>query len=216
MIGGLRIIAHRGVWEHASEQNSLDAFQRALSSGFGIETDLWWRDGEVLVSHDPPRGPGLALADLVHLYREMGSEAPLAFNAKSDALYSMDRCTLAPLEGTKYFFFDMSVPDMLGYRRAALPFYSRQSELERDPALYQEAQGVWLDQFFEDWVDGAILAQHADAGKAVCIVSPDLHGRHYESAWARYRHALESSAQRTTSVMLCTDHPLRAQEFFAL
>ncbi len=106
MIGGLRIIAHRGVWEHASEQNSVPAFQRALSSGFGIETDLWWRDGEVLVSHDPPRGPGLALADLVHLYREMGSEAPLAFNAKSDALYSMDRCTLAPLEGTKYFFFE--------------------------------------------------------------------------------------------------------------
>lgn len=215
MAGGLQIVAHRGVWEHTGEQNSIAAFQRALSLGFGIETDLWWRDGTVLVSHDPPRADGLALTDLLDLHATLGSDAPLALNAKCDALYGIDRSLLAPLEGKEYFFFDMSVPDMLGFRGASLPFFSRQSELERDPVLYRDAQGVWLDQFFEDWVDDATLMQHAGAGKAVCIVSPDLHGRPFEAAWARYRDALTSVAERPTSIMLCTDHPLRAQEFFA-
>jgi glycerophosphoryl diester phosphodiesterase len=215
VVGGLQIVAHRGAWEHPGEQNTLPAFQQALSLGFGIETDLWWRDGKVLLSHDPPRGSGLALTDLLELHGALGSDAPLALNAKSDALFDIDRSILAPLDGKAYFFFDMSVPDMLGFRHAALPFFSRQSELERDPVLYRDAQGVWLDQFFGDWVDDSTLLQHAKAGKAMCIVSPELHGRPYEAAWTRYRDALASPAERPTSIMLCTDHPLHAQEFFA-
>lgn len=210
----VQVVAHRGWWRERGEQNTRAAFDRALSAGFGIETDLWWRDGDVVVSHDPPRGPAMTLRELVASYDAHGSGAPLALNAKCDALYHMDRSVLARLAPDSWFFFDMSVPDMLGYRTAGLPFFTRHSELEPDPALYGSADGVWLDQFTTDWVDAETLARHASAGKAMCIVSPELHGRPYEAAWAMYRTALRPLVGTPGRVMLCTDHPQLAKEFF--
>lgn len=210
-----QIVAHRGWWHSRHEQNTLVAFERALDAGFGIETDLWWRDGEVVVSHDPPHGTGLPLEALVSCCTAHRIRGPLALNAKCDALSGLDRRLLAPLPAGSWFFFDMSVPDTLAYRAAGLPFFTRQSEHEPAPALYSDSAGVWLDQFESDWVDGGTLARHAAAGKAMCIVSPELHGRPFEPAWARYREALAAFAYPSARVMLCTDHPQQAREYFA-
>ena len=80
----------------------------------------------------------------------------------------------------------MSVPDTLHYARAA-GRSTRQSEFELAPALYEQAAGVWIDCFERDWVDEATVCEHREAGKAVCLVSPELHGRSYESAWDAWR-----------------------------
>jgi glycerophosphoryl diester phosphodiesterase len=212
----LQIVAHRGWWTARDEQNTLAAFERALAAGYGIETDLWWRDGEVVISHDPPRESAIPLRDLVALYGAHQSAAPLALNAKCDALAGLNPRLLAPLAVGSWFFFDMSVPDMLAFRRASLPFFTRESELEPVPALYENAAGVWLDQFADDWVDEAVLSRHLHAGKAACIVSPELHGRAHEAAWQRYRDALTAVPGSAARVLLCTDFPQQAREFFAV
>ena len=41
----------------------------------------------------------------------------------------------------------MSVPDTLNYLKSNMIFYSRQSELEINPILYQTTHGIWLDAF---------------------------------------------------------------------
>jgi len=210
----LQILAHRGWWTAREEQNTPGAFDRALAAGFGIETDLWWQDGNVVISHDPPRGSALSLNDLVDLYVRHQSAAPLALNAKCDALAGINRRILAPLAADTWFFFDMSVPDMLAFRRASLPFFTRESELEPAPSLYESAHGVWLDQFASDWVDGTVISRHLHAGKAVCIVSPELHGRAHETAWGHYREALASAPGSAHRVLLCTDFPQQAREYF--
>jgi hypothetical protein len=66
---------------------------------------------------------------------------------------------------------------------------------------------VWLDGFHGDWWDEAVIARHLDAGKRICIVSPDLHGREPLPVWERLAKADFRDDPR---VMICTDRPEEA------
>lgn len=46
------ILSHRGYWLKESEKNSIAAFKRSFSMGFGTETDVRDRDGQLVISHD--------------------------------------------------------------------------------------------------------------------------------------------------------------------
>ena len=107
---------------------------------------------------------------------------------------------------------DMSVPDMRHYARAGLPFFTRHSDLEPTPALYEQAAGVWLDDFDGGFVAQARIATHLAAGKRVAVVSPELHGREREGTWREWS---AWSLWARPDVYLCTDHPTSAQEVFA-
>ena len=77
-----------------------------------------------------------------------------------------------------YFTFDMSVPQMIEYSEMNIRFFTRQSEYEKNPVMYDQAAGVWIDAFFDDsWITEKLLQDHLTNGKKVCIVSPDLHKR---------------------------------------
>ena len=65
----MRILAHRGYWKKPEEKNSKTAFLRALEFGFGIETDLRDSGGQVVVSHDMPRGGEMTLEQFCELCR---------------------------------------------------------------------------------------------------------------------------------------------------
>jgi len=50
------IFAHRGLVTKNSPQNSIQSLQAAFDAGFrGIEFDLWFVDGEILIKHDQPK-----------------------------------------------------------------------------------------------------------------------------------------------------------------
>lgn len=55
----IEILAHRGWWTSREDQNSLDALTRALTAGFGVETDIRDCAGRLVVSHDMPTAPRL-------------------------------------------------------------------------------------------------------------------------------------------------------------
>jgi glycerophosphoryl diester phosphodiesterase len=205
-------LAHRGLWAEADQRNSLAAFREAFAHGFGAEIDVRDLDGELVVSHDPPRAGALRFADAVAAYVEQGTPGCLAVNVKADGLDEALAAALAGVPAERWFAFDMSVPDTLRYAREGLPFFTRHSEVEPGPALYAEAAGVWLDDFAGGFISRERIAAHLAAGKRVAIVSPELHRRDHLSAWGQWR---DWDVWGSPDVLLCTDHPTPAQEVFA-
>src|SRR3546814_208753 len=142
----------------------------------------------------------------------------MALNVKADGLQGLFTAEFAgaPTNADDYFFFDMSIPDALGYARQNLPIYTRESEIEPTPHLLDMAQGIVLDCFHTDWITPAKILHHLQAGRSVMLISPELHGRNPAQAWAQWREATEMRIEPPagTRLMLCTDRPQEAMETF--
>ena len=211
----MKIIAHRGYWLVDDEKNTELAFERALSANFGIETDLRDYCGNIVVSHDIPDKSSMKFEYFLELYlrnTEHHSLKPeLALNIKSDGLSGLVLEILERYGVTNYFVFDMSVPDSLSYINAGLKTFTRHSEFEVLPSLYEPSSGVWLDCFLNTWFSEELLTSHLEAGKDVCIVSPELHKRKdfISEQWVFLREY-----SRRGDLILCTDFPNKAQEYF--
>jgi glycerophosphoryl diester phosphodiesterase len=203
------IISHRGWWTIPSERNTIVAFTRSFESGFGTETDLRDLDGEIVISHDPPRKGALPAKEFFELYESVGNNLPLALNIKSDGLQIMLRELLSEFNVTNYFVFDMSVPDSLGWQRSGFNTFTRQSELELNPVSLEAATGVWLDEFYGHWITPELIESLIRRGKRVCVVSPDLHKRNITTEWLDYGFALRQHNQKC---LLCTDTPDLAED----
>lgn len=207
----LHILSHRGLWHRAEEKNTLAAFGRSLTAGFGLETDVRDHLGTIVVSHDPASSSSPAFEALLGEHQRIGPDLPLALNIKADGLQSMLKAALERFGTRRYFVFDMSVPDTLGYLNLGLRAFTRQSEYETSPPLYDRAEGVWIDGFHSDWVTEDTVAGHLGRRKRVCLVSPELHGRAHLPFWHRLR-AMPMVA--SDDLMLCTDFPEAARELF--
>jgi hypothetical protein len=202
-------LAHRGLWAAADERNTLAAFRGAFANGWGVELDVRDLDGALVISHDPPAAGALAFGAVVDAFVDAGCPGRIAVNVKSDGLEAMIADTLREVEPARWFAFDMSVPDTLRYARAGLPYFSRHSDVEPEPALYDGSSGVWLDDFAGGFVTQARIAAHLDAGKHVAVVSPELHGRDHAPAWREWR---TWGVWSHPAIALCTDLPDHALE----
>jgi glycerophosphoryl diester phosphodiesterase len=200
----MQILSHRGWWATPGEKNSSVAFLRSFAAGYGTETDLRDALGRLVISHDPPAGDALGADAFFELYKAAGPDLPLALNVKSDGLQSLLRAALEKYAVTNYFLFDMSLPDALVSIRHGLAVFTRQSEWEPAPLFYKEAAGVWLDCFHGDWMTTDTIARHLDAGKRVCLVSPELHRRDPRAFWETLAHA---DIRKSSDLLLCTDRP---------
>ena len=212
----MEILAHRGAWTAPHERNTLAALERAWRRGHGVETDLRDLDGEVVVSHDPPRSSdrhGFSFSALLESWTALGRPGRLALNIKSDGLAPAVAQSLESADAVeRAFVFDMAVPDQLAYDRAGVPLLTRWSEIEA-PVWSPGARGLWLDAFTDDtWWDEAEVRTQLERGRQVVLVSPELHGREHAATWARVRAA---QLHLHTGFALCTDHPDEAEEFFA-
>jgi glycerophosphoryl diester phosphodiesterase len=200
---GLEIVAHRGCPSAGAAPNSLAALQAALETGHGLETDIRDLGRKIVIAHDPASEPSVGLDELLKVYRELQSDACLALNIKSCGLAEPLSALLNDYQISNYFVFDMAVPDARSYARAGVRFFTRQSELERQPALYEAAAGVWLDAFYGEWYDEQTIQGHLNAGKDVCVVSPELHRRDPAGVWAMLSNVRPSETAR---LLVCTDH----------
>jgi glycerophosphoryl diester phosphodiesterase len=204
------IIAHRGFWLETSEQNTKVAFNRALSYGFGIETDLRDRNQSIVISHDMSTSESMKIEDFFALFHA-APNVTLALNVKADGLQN----TLETFIPTNFhFYFDMSVPDMLGYLKRNMNVYTRYSDIEYQPALIDKCKGVWLDNFKDEKLDEVALKTFLKLGKNVVLVSPELHKRNYLEYWNQLKSFLNNNTTYKAKVGLCTDYPLDARSFF--
>jgi hypothetical protein len=133
----------------------------------------------------------------------------LAINIKSDGTAIPLKRILSQYGITKWFAFDMSIPDTLSHISAGNPVFTRLSDIELEPLLLDESIGVWLDAFRDDWYSKKIILNLLNKDKKVCIVSPELHGRNHLKVWEMLRPLAHNS-----NLILCTDYPLGASNFF--
>lgn len=206
------VLSHRGYWLSPEEKNQQVAFERSFSMGFGTETDIRDRNSRLVISHDMPTQDAMPLEHFLDIYTRFQRPLPLALNIKADGLQAELKRQLAEYQVDSYFVFDMAVPDGLHYARQGLHTYTRQSEYEATPPYYELAEGVWLDEFHRHWLSDAVIEDHLQQGKSVCIVSPELHKRSHAQEWLHYRQ-LEARIGKDR-LMLCTDLPTQAREYF--
>jgi glycerophosphoryl diester phosphodiesterase len=203
----MKLLAHRGIWTDATEKNTFGALTAACTDGIGIETDVRDCDGQLVISHDMPRADALRLDTLLQAIAPR--HGTLALNIKADGLQQPLQQALRKHGIGNYFVFDMSVPDTLGYRRADMPFAARISDYERDNALLDSAQFVWLDAFESEWYSIDLVHQLLACGKHVAIVSPELHRRDPAPLWSQL-----CRLKGRPGLYLCTDFITDALETF--
>ncbi len=206
----MRIIAHRGFWKTEEEKNTLAAFERAFSNGYGIETDIRDRDGEMVISHNPADKHSPLMTDMLELWKKYGKPA-LALNVKADGLYLLaeDIFKEYGLTEKNYFLFDSSVPEQYIYIKRGYNIFTRSSEFEEKIAFWEQSKGVWLDQFTECGHIADTVGKLLDLGKYVSVVSPELHKRDNRSVWEILKRYKERD-----DLILCTDTPKEAEEYF--
>lgn len=207
----MQILSHRGLWRTPSEKNSIVAFSRSFSQGFGCETDIRDFNGQLVISHDIPQQSCLLLCDFLQLHARINSQLPLALNIKSDGLAGEIRQLLRFFKTENYFCFDMSVPDMQDYLATGLQVYARISEFETESALLSKVQGIWLDSFLSEQCDLLQLEKFLQLGLPVCCVSPELHRRQNDIYWQQLLR-FTAGFPSTDGLMLCTDQPEEARE----
>ncbi|MDB3972311.1 hypothetical protein N9400_02620 [Candidatus Thioglobus sp.] len=206
------ILSHRGYWKGNFEKNSITSIERSFRLGFGVETDIRDYKGELVISHEIAAGGCMTAEELFEIYIRCGKSLPLALNIKSDGLQIKLKELLIKYCIKNYFVFDTSIPDGLHYLKHNVAYFTRQSEYERYPSLYDDSTGVWLDEFKEHWIGREEIQQHIDNNKKICIVSPELHKRTYEKEWNHYKEI--EKELNIINLMICTDYPELAQEFF--
>ena len=208
------IISHRGYWKEAREKNTPVAFVRSFSLGFGTETDVRDYKGDLVISHDIADENSILFTDFLKIYKKYDVHGPLALNVKADGLQIKLKEYLAEYEVDNYFFFDMSIPDTLGYLSQGLKTFIRVSEYEQvSPLLLEKSDGIWLDGFTCDMVSKEMLEMALAKNKKICIVSADLHKRDHLAQWQNIK-ALGNTILNSPDIILCTDYPENAVEFF--
>ncbi len=203
------VLSHRGYWEEVAEKNAPAAFHRSFDLGFGTETDIRDRHGELVIAHDMAGADAITLDEMLDILGPR--DLPLALNIKADGLAAALLAQMRARGLTQCFTFDMSVPEMVVQLRLGLPVFTRASEYEQKPALYEQATGVWLDGFEGEWFCEADINGFLQDGKRVAIVSPELHRRDHQPLWAWLR---ASAVTHNSALMLCTDLPEDARMFF--
>jgi hypothetical protein len=103
----------------------------------------------------------------------------------------------------------MSIPDSINYLLLNLNVFYRMSEYEIISKYVENIQGVWLDQFTSNWYNKNTINEIQDKWDKVCIVSPELHGRSYLDCWSMLKNF-----KSNRKIMICTDFPDKAEEFF--
>lgn len=206
------ILSHRGYWETAEEKNTITTFERSFSKGFGTETDVRDYKSELVISHDIADEKCIKVKDFLQTYKDFNVRLPLALNIKADGLQLKLKSLLVQFNIENYFVFDMSVPEGLIYLKYGLKAFTRESEYEVVPSFYDMAEGIWMDEFHDHWINMMVLQKHISDGKKVCIVSPDLHKRNYQKEWQDYKQIEKELEYK--DIMICTDHPEEAKVFF--
>lgn len=205
----IEIIAHRGLWDNPHDMNTLKSFKAAIDEGFGIETDFRDRDNQLIISHDFDEKNPTESERLFNLFKNKSHT--LAINIKSCGLNKLLKSKVNNLQN--YFIFDLTIPEMLNFKKDGLKFYARISEFEPYSSIWQYASGFWVDPLLNDeWIDENFIKKISENRKSICFVSPELHGRDRHSLWSLLK---QIDSRTDLNVQLCTDLPLTARQFFS-
>ena len=208
------ILAHRGHWIHEYEKNSAGALLRALSMGFGIETDV--RDGylnDIIISHDPlfktKKCEELSLDWLLNQVNLHNNNSFLALNVKSDGIQPLIYDKICKYCIENYFVFDMSIPDAISASGIPIKQFARASIYEPIAQSRLRKDGIWIDSYDNTYPSLDDIQTLLELKVKLAFVSPELHGRDREPFWDTLK-LLPSDRE----ILLCTDYPEEAMYYF--
>jgi len=199
------IYAHRGVWTSPDQQNSPSSIETAHKLGFGIETDFRSHNNQLVVSHDP-----YIDKEILDLDEFNFQDIPVAMNLKEDGLSGQYRDFLEINQNQFSFVFDGSIPEMAKIRDTGLPHALRLSEYEKE--LPWETSFIWVDAFMGEWWLGSQEIVDLQQEHFLVFVSPELHGRNFETAWQYFRRITHENSKKFG---ICTDFPIQLKEFLS-
>ena len=204
----MQIIGHRGWWSEEIPKNSRQALEECFRRGFGTETDVRDFDGQLVIAHDMVESSAtpMLLTELLEVYSRYKEPGTLALNVKSDGLAEAIAREIETYNLSNYVLFDMSVPDMLSYRRQGLNYLVRVSEYETICQELLTPCGIWLDGFVSDWFMSDFIDEAINDEIPIYIVSSELHRRDPKELWKRL------SGYRESDITICTDWPESARE----
>ena len=203
----INVLSHRGYWLRPYEKNTVEAFRRSFGLGFGTETDVRDCHGELVISHDPPRGGELSFEGFLDILGDR--DLPLALNIKADGLAQRVKAAMEERGLRNWFVFDMSVPDTVQQLKAGCPVFARISDWEQEARWHKRCAGVWLDAFDHDWFEASDVERLLEQRGQVCVVSPELHRRDPKNVWGRLKPLASCEG-----LSICTDLPEDAVRFF--
>ena len=210
------ILCHRGIWKKKIEQNSEVAIKKALENGFGVEIDLRYHEKNILISHDPLGRQrrsdikAVSLETVFEIASATESKGYLALNAKEDNLQEEVRRLAIKYNIDRYFLFDMSVPDLIGGAKHDVNQFGRLSSYEDPCKIAEFCCGLWIDGFDNSEKIYGESLEIIKKWPRCAFVSPELHGREKKEGWK----VLKQINQRHSDMMICTDEPYEALEYF--
>lgn len=205
----MKIIAHRGMWKKREDGNTMAGFQAAFNKGYGIETDIRDYNGKIVVSHNIATEESFLFEDVLKLYKDLGGNTSLAINIKADGLQKSLKELLQQYKIENYFVFDMSIPEQVAFHKEQFKVFTRMSEFEPVPVLLDKAQGIWMDEWENSWINTDVIKKYIEKGKLISIISPEIHGRDKSVLWDNLKQF-----KNFDEIMLCTDIPCAAEEYF--
>ncbi|WP_295157679.1 hypothetical protein [uncultured Brachyspira sp.] len=203
------ILSHRGLWQSAKEKNTKKAFIESFNLGIGTETDLRDSLGQIVISHDMPKGGEITFEDVLQIMD--GRNLLLALNIKADGISDEIKKLLNKYNHTNYFTFDMSIPDLVYQIKQEMKIFTGLSDILTKPVLIDKCDGIWLDCFYSDWYNASLIDEYINNNKKVCIVSSDLHQRCTKNQWDIIKKSKNINSDK---LILCTDKPKDAINFF--
>lgn len=201
----MEILSHRA--NAATARDGSLGWEECFQRGWGVEVDVRDRNGEVVVSHSPcadgstpPR-----LDELYAAWARSSTRPTVALNVKAAELHTLLDVAIP----SNWFWFDHAVPDLTEQLKAGLRCYARASDVEPELVRLDGVAGVWVDALKGSYPEREKILDWLSAGYQVAFVSPELHGRAHQAAWAQWREFADNSA-----VSLCTKFPEEASEYF--
>lgn len=164
----MKFIAHR--------RNTLAALQ-ATPTRYGIEVDIR-SQGDALIIHHDPFVAGTSFNDWLASF----NHGTLILNVKEEGLEARLIALMQERGIEDYFFLDQSFPHLVkwssaGERRCAVRVSEFES-IETALALAGKVDWVWVDCFTRFALTDADAGRLKRGGFRLCLVSPELQGRH--------------------------------------
>lgn len=167
----MMFIAHR--------RNTIEEL-KATPTEYGIEVDIRSNNGRLIIHHDP-----LTLGEDFEAWLKQYQHGTLILNVKEEGLEARLIELMQQYQVRDYFFLDQSFPFLikwskLGERHCAVRV-SEYESIETALTLAGKIEWVWVDCFTHFSLSGADAKRLQDVGFKLCLVSPELQGRPFET-----------------------------------
>ena len=171
---------------------------------YGIEVDIRSNGNNLIVQHDP-FSTGEIFSEWLTHYRH----GTLILNIKEEGLEARLIDLMKEHQIADYFFLDQSFPFLikwsnLGEHRCAIRV-SEYESVENAFTLAGKVEWVWVDCFTHFALMGKDARRLQEMGFKLCLVSPELHGRPFDTEIVNLVSLLHERSIVPDAI--CTKHP---------